>query len=127
MRTILIVDDDRDVRSMMKLALRTSGHKILEAEDGIVAHSLAIAKKPDLIISDVMMDNANGFMFCEMLRRDPVTAHIPIILVTGAAQGAGAWESDKSISYLQKPISMTELLHEVHKRLSPYRRPRPIS
>ena len=117
MKTILVVDDDKDVRTMMKFVLRKNGFKVLEAENGSLALSLATAGKPDLIISDVMMDNVNGFMLYELLRKQPVTADIPMILITGAAQGAGAWGVEKNVGYLQKPIGMSDLLAEVQKRL----------
>lgn len=122
MKTILIVDDDIDVRSVMRLVLHKNGFKVLEAENGSDALKLAVAKMPDLIISDVMMDNINGFMLREMLQKDKTTAHIPMILITGAAQDAGAWESDKSVSYLRKPFGLDLLLSEVMKKIFPYRR-----
>lgn len=117
MKTILVVDDDTDVRTMMKFVLRQNKFKVLEAENGLRGLALATARKPDLIISDVMMENMNGFMLYELLRKDPRTASIPIILVTGAAQNAGAWEADESVDYLQKPVSMSDLLQAVRKRL----------
>lgn len=102
---------------MVKFVLRQNKFKVLEAENGSRALALATARKPDLIISDVMMDNVNGFMLCELLRKEPSTAKIPIILVTGAAQNAGAWNSDGTVDYLQKPVSMSDLLLAVRKRL----------
>src|SRR5512140_509379 len=117
MKTILIVDDDIAVRSMMKIVLNANGFETLEAEDGSLAMTLAMEKKPDLIISDVMMDNVNGFMLYELLRKEPATRKIPMILVTGEAQKHGAWDSEQKVGYFQKPVSMHDLLLEVKKRL----------
>jgi len=117
MKTILIVDDDFAVRTMMKIVLDEEGFEVLEADNGSAAYSLATEKKPGLIISDVMMDNMNGFMLCEMLRRDPATREIPVILITGAAQGFGAWNTEQAVKYFEKPLSMHDLLIEVRKRL----------
>jgi len=118
-KTILVVDDDRDVRSVISFVLHKQGFRILEAENGGDALSLAATRSPDLIISDVMMDNVNGFMLLEMLKKDPATAGIPVILMTGAAEHAGAWESDKSVGYMRKPIGMETLVKEVLKKLYP--------
>jgi CheY-like chemotaxis protein len=117
MKTILIVDDDKAVRTMMRIVFNSNGFEILEAEDGTVALTMATERKPDLIISDVMMDNMNGFMLYEMLRKQPSTRKIPMILVTGEAQKSGAWDAEKNVGYFQKPVSMHDLLNEVKKRL----------
>ena len=97
--------------------LQASGFKVLQAADGSVALSLATRSKPDLIISDVMMDNLNGFMLCELLRKEPSTSEIPIILITGEAQRAGAWESEMNVKYLQKPVGVRDLLSAVNQQL----------
>ena len=70
---------------------------------------------PDLIISDVMMENVNGFMLYELLQDDPVTENIPMIFVTGEAQRAGAWDSNPNVLYLEKPIVMQQLIDAVNK------------
>jgi CheY-like chemotaxis protein len=119
LKTILIVDDDRDVRSVLKLVLLKNGFNVLEADNGNDAFTLASTRIPDLIISDVMMHNMNGFMLREMLQKERTTSIIPIILITGAAQDAGAWESDKRVTYLRKPFGFDLLLKEVLNRLFP--------
>ena len=117
MKTILVVDDDDDIRKFMKIVLEKEGFSILEADDGSKALDLAKENLPDLIISDVMMENVNGFMLHELLRDEKTTAGIPMILVTGAAQRAGAWEADPSVRYLQKPVSIPDLLAAVRERM----------
>jgi CheY-like chemotaxis protein len=115
MKTILIVDDYNPMLEFEKKVLISGGFEILEAEDGSTALEIAKAKLPDLIISDVKMDNLNGFMLIEYLRDDPATAKIPAILVTGEAQNAGMWDSDRNIGYLLKPVSPDQLLSAVNK------------
>ena len=115
MKTILIVDDDASMRLFERKVLLPGGYEILEAEDGATALEIAKAKIPDLIISDVMMDNVNGFMLVEYLRNDPATEKIPMILVTGQAQKAGMWSSDANIGYLRKPVSPNQFRDEVKK------------
>jgi len=103
---------------MMWRILRSGGFKVLQASDGLIALSIATRKKPDLIISDVMMDNLNGFMLCELLRKEPKTTNIPIFLITGEAQRAGAWQSEMNVKYFQKPIAVRDLLDAVHQELA---------
>ncbi len=117
MKTILIVDNDIAVRTMMKLVLEAEGFETLEAENGSVAFSLATDRKPDLIISDVMMENLNGFMLYELLQRERSTRGIPLILITGEAADVGAWNAEDNVAYFEKPLSMHDLLSEVRKRL----------
>jgi CheY-like chemotaxis protein len=117
MKTILIVDNDIAVRTMMKLVLEGEGFATLEAENGSVAFSLAMERKPDLVISDVMMENLNGFMLYELLHRERSTRDIPLILITGEAADFGAWNAEKKVAYFQKPLSMHDLVKEVKNRL----------
>jgi CheY-like chemotaxis protein len=115
MKTILIVDDYAPMREFERKVLVREGFEILEAEDGAAALEIAKVKLPDLIISDVMMDNVNGFMLFEYLRDDSATEKIPMILITGEAQRAGAWNFDSNIGYLRKPVSPDELVSAVKK------------
>lgn len=115
MKTILVVDDDPDMRKLATIILTKEGYAIIEAEDGSLALDLVKEKKPDLIISDVMMENVNGFMLYELLHDDPSTTDIPIIFVTGEAQQAGAWDSNPNVVYLEKPIVMQQLIDAVKK------------
>ncbi len=117
MKTILIADDDIAVRTMLRIVLSTEGYETLEAENGMTAFSLASERHPDLIISDVMMENLNGFMLYEMLQKEPSTRTIPLIMITGVAQDIGAWGSESGVSYLEKPVSTNRLLAAVKNRL----------
>jgi CheY-like chemotaxis protein len=115
MKTILVVDDEVSMRKSIVVALNSKGYKTIEAEDGMEGLSLAAAEQPDLVISDVNMDNMNGFMMVEQMRDNPDTALIPVIMMTGAAQGAGAWESSTDVEYLEKGFSMQKLVETIEK------------
>jgi CheY-like chemotaxis protein len=110
-KTVLVVDDDESVRKSIAFTLYLNrGFKVLEAEDGLAGLDIAKKQKPDLIISDVFMDNLNGFMMLESLKADPETAQIPVIMMTSPAINAGAWKSGAAVEYLEKGFSLDDLL-----------------
>ncbi|MBI3004894.1 MAG: response regulator [Ignavibacteriales bacterium] len=116
-RKVLVVDDDDAFRVAIVRVLQEEGFTIVEATDGADGLEKATRQNPDLIVSDVFMPNMNGFMMVEELQKDKRTSGIPIIMMTGAAQGAGAWSSDASIQYIEKPFSLDSLLETVRKVL----------
>ena len=117
-QTILIVDDDNDIREGLRILLGGEAYNILEADSG----SQALQKMTsgvDLVILDVMMPGMSGLRVCEELRK---TSSVPILFLTAKAQ-----ESDKLIGltaggddYLAKPISYTELVARVKVLLRRY-------
>jgi len=117
MPKILVVDDEADLRGMIVVALRSRGYETIEAENGIDAYNLAKTQLPQLIISDVTMASGSGFMLWEFLKKDDRTDHIPVILMTGDAQRAGAWGSESELEYIEKPFSIDTLLAFVQRKL----------
>jgi len=117
MKTILVVDDEDDLRSMVVKALKREKFETIEADNGSTAFTLAKDRRPDLIISDVIMDSASGIVLQELLRDDPETSAIPLILMSGHAKHIGTWKSDGDTDYLPKPFGMSELLTAVARKL----------
>ncbi|TQV82570.1 phosphate regulon transcriptional regulatory protein PhoB [Exilibacterium tricleocarpae] len=111
-KTILIVDDEAPIRDMLRVALEMAEYNCLEAEDAQLAHSLIIDEKPDLILLDWMLPGTSGIELARRLKREEVTAEIPIIMLT--AKG----EEDNKIQglevgaddYITKPFSPRELV-----------------
>jgi len=111
-KTILIVDDEAPIRDMLRLALEMADYQCLEAEDAQQAHALIVDRKPHLILLDWMMPGTSGVELARRLKRDEVTAEIPIIMLT--AKG----EEDNKIQglevgaddYITKPFSPRELV-----------------
>jgi DNA-binding response OmpR family regulator len=97
--TILIVDDDPNMRELLALHLSNAGYKVQMAEDGIAAGYRVLSQKPDLIICDIHMPHLNGFEFVAGLREDPAVHDIPVIFLTTATDvehrcrqlGAAGW------------------------------------
>lgn len=118
MAKILVVDDEASIRNMISAVLRSKGHEPIEADNGITALDMVKHHSPQLIISDVNMVNMNGFMLREILQQDLLTARIPMIMMTGIAKDAGAWQSDPSVQYLSKPFKIAELMALVNENLN---------
>lgn len=112
---VLVVDDEADIREMIRLALTRQGYRVLEAEDGQQAFTLAVDEQPDLILIDWMMPVANGIELLRRLQRDERTVHIPTIMlsakgeVDNKTQGLDSGADD----YLAKPFSPKELLARI--------------
>jgi two-component system sensor histidine kinase/response regulator len=119
MQKILVIDDEAPLRKLVIAALRGKGYSILEAEDGAVGIQAARTHLPDLILCDVMMPNLDGYNTLEALRKDPATAVIPIILMTGRPDNAGMRQGMTlgADDYLPKPFAIHELQAAVETRL----------
>jgi two-component system, OmpR family, alkaline phosphatase synthesis response regulator PhoP len=117
-KTILVVDDEKDILEMLKYNLEKDGYKVQTARDGKKALDLARAI-PSLILLDVMMPELDGWEVCKQLKRDPKTANIPVIFLT--AKGT---EVDEVLGleigaddYIVKPIAVRTLLARVKTSL----------
>ena len=116
--TVLIVDDNADIRTYLRSILQGK-YSVLEAEDG--KHGLDIAREqvPDLIVSDVMMPVMNGLEFCQQVKKDDISSHIPVILLTARALEKHQIEGYESgaDAYITKPFSPELLLARIDNLL----------
>ena len=116
---ILLADDNADLRHYMQRLLNGQGYRVVVAENGVEALALARQKLPDLLLSDVMMPEMDGFELLRELRSDPNTTRLPVILLSARAgeeaivEGVEAGADD----YLIKPFSARELLARVANHL----------
>ena len=119
MTAVLIADDDADIRDLVAFKLEQAGYEVITAEDGPAALSAAHDKVPDIAVLDVSMPGMSGLDVCRMLRADPSTADMMIIMLTARAQetdvegGFSAGADD----YLVKPFSPRELTSRVQALL----------
>lgn len=111
-KRILVADDEPDVLSLVTLNLKNAGFVVLRAEDGLSALQQARDSAPALIVLDLMLPEMSGLEVCKMLRKESVTAQIPIIMLTAKAE-----EVDRIVGlelgaddYLTKPFSPRELV-----------------
>jgi DNA-binding response OmpR family regulator len=115
MKTILIIDDEKDLIKLVDHHLSREGYLVLGAKKGIEGIKIANENKPDLIILDIMLPEIDGWEVCKRLRASPETSRIPIIMLTARTQ-----ETDKVIGlelgaddYVTKPFSPRELVARV--------------
>lgn len=115
MKTILIVDDEEEIRTLIYFALKNPGYRILETSDGKTALELAKREKLDLVLLDWMMPKMTGIEVASALREDPVTAEVPIIMLTGVNEERRRRQAYdlKVFSYIVKPFSLLELRERV--------------
>lgn len=109
---ILIVEDEADIRELLAFNLQREGYAALETGNGRDGLDMARAQRPDLILLDVMLPGMDGFSVCRELERDPVTARIPVIMLTARGE-----EVDRIVGlelgaddYVIKPFSVRELI-----------------
>ena len=109
MALVLIVDDEKPVRQLLVAAFEQSGHQVLEVWHGRHALNLLASTRahPDIIISDVMMPVVSGLELCRIIKTDPSTADIPIVLISAAhARSAATSTAD---AFIGKPFDLDTL------------------
>src|SRR6266446_6364478 len=126
---ILVVDDEPDAVELIDFNLKAAGYEVVTAADGNEALKKARSSLPDLIVLDLMLPEVDGMEVCKILRRDPATSHIPIIMVTAKAS-----EIDRVLGlelgaddYVTKPFSPRELVLRVKNLLNRRRASGPLS
>ncbi|WAL60132.1 response regulator [Thermocoleostomius sinensis] len=119
MSTVLIVDDSQTLRQMLTELLENSGLRVVEAINGAEAKEKIQAKAPDLVITDLIMPQMNGYELCRWIKSDPTTQAIPVLICStkseefdrywGMKQGADA--------YITKPFHPVEMMKTVKQLL----------
>jgi signal transduction histidine kinase len=117
--SIMVVDDDPVVRSLMRATLEVEGYEIIEAEDGETACGLYEARRPELLIVDVVMPRMDGFTLCRELRGRPESVFVPILMATGLDDVGSITEAYHvgATDFIAKPINWVVLGHRVRYML----------
>ena len=112
---ILVVDDEQDFIEFVSFNLRRHGYEVLTAGNGLDALFQARQALPDLIVLDLMMEGIDGYSVCEILRRQPSTRTMPIIMLTAAGgemarlNGLASGADD----FINKPVPPRELIRRI--------------
>ncbi|WP_071190833.1 response regulator [Trichormus sp. NMC-1] len=118
MNTILIIEDEPQIRKNIQQILDLEGFATITAEDGLEGLDMAEKHQPDMIICDVMMPNLDGYGLIEVLRQKPLTADIPFIFLTAKAENNDLRQGMElgADDYLIKPFKADELIRAISTR-----------
>ncbi len=117
---ILIVEDQPDIRKLIRMTLDFGDYEVHEADNGEAGLHLARAIRPNLLLLDVMMPGLlDGYQVCRAIKGDPWTAAIPVVMLTARGQQADFAEglAAGAQAYLTKPFSPLELIDTVDAQL----------
>lgn len=119
-RTVLVAEDDADIRLMMTTLLEMKGYRVIEACDGQETVDLARAQRPDIILMDLQLPRLNGFAVARFVRQSDGLRHVPIIVVSGhdPAKHLNLALAAGCNAYVQKPVDF-DRLDELIVRLLP--------
>lgn len=119
MARVLVIDDEPDVRWLIRMSLERAGHEVIDAEDGLRGIALAMKQRPEIIVLDLMMPVMDGYGVLAELAKDPRTADVPVVVLSARAipdeaeraVGAGARR------FLEKPFDPDLLAGELNDLL----------
>jgi CheY-like chemotaxis protein len=120
-KTVLIVDDNQHLREIYSSVLRSSGYEIIEAENGADAIEKAASAQPHVILLDLVLPDIHGIEVARSIKRNPRSAHIPIIGCSAFSIGAEREDSLAAgmVDYLRKPILSQVLKAKIEEFILP--------
>ncbi len=121
MARVLVIDDEPDVRWLIRMSLERAGHEVIDAEDGLRGIALAMKQRPEIIVLDLMMPVMDGYGVLEELAKDPRTASVPVVVLLARAipEEAERAAAAGARRFLEKPFDPDELAIELGELLQP--------
>lgn len=114
MKHVIVIDDDKEMREIITVALTYNGFEVAVASNGSQLQTLLDEHLPDLVLLDVMMPGQDGYQLFYHLRHDPQTRHIPVMIMTAHAEDIYARIShDLGASHITKPFHPLDLVEKV--------------
>jgi CheY-like chemotaxis protein len=119
MARVLVIDDEPDVRWLIRMSLERSGHEVLVAEDGLRGIALAQKQRPDVIVLDLMMPVMDGYAVLAELAKDPRTSDVPVVVLSARAipDEANRATDAGARKFLEKPFDPDALTEELEALL----------
>lgn len=116
-RTVLVVDDSEVTRAILARTLRGAGFGVLEAKDGAEGAMTALREQPDVVVTDLEMPTMDGFPLLRLLKADPASSHIPVLILTSHSEAASRFWSLRTgaDAYLTKDYRPQELIETVQR------------
>lgn len=123
---ILIVDDSATIVALLRKILRQDGYATLEAADAERGVELARAERPDLVFLDIVLPGMNGFAALRIMRRDPLTRDIPVIMISGNEHATEQFYAQRigADDFMKKPFSRSEVFARIERLLDVDRVPK---
>jgi CheY-like chemotaxis protein len=115
MARVLVIDDEPDVRWLIRMSLERAGHEVIDAEDGLRGIALAMKQRPEIIVLDLMMPVLDGYGVLAELSKDPRTAAVPVVVLSARAIPDEAERAAEAGArrFLEKPFDPDELAIEL--------------
>ena len=117
-RRVLLAEDDRALRRFLEICLKRAGFEVMPVTDGIEAIKVALSSPVDVVVTDAIMPNLNGFELCRFIRNTPQLSHLPIVLLSGLERKERAQEAEQADAFLFKPVSQEQLMDCIGTLLS---------
>ncbi|MCD6379348.1 response regulator [bacterium] len=118
-RKVLVVDDEENITQILEFSIAAEGYEVVTASNGEEAIEKARKEQPNLIILDIMMPKVDGYEACRVIKSNPLTKKIPVILLTAKGR-----EIDKRLGfevgaddYIVKPFSPSKLIEKINEYL----------
>jgi twitching motility two-component system response regulator PilH len=123
MKKILLVEDDPSTSTLLSQILQAKGFAVINAATGSEGYEKALSEQPDLILSDIMMPEMNGFQLTEKIKNTRATKSIPIILISALKEEQKeSYAEDKEIiepdAYILKPVQIPKLLEKINEYIT---------
>lgn len=117
---ILVVDDEINITQILQFSIGAEGYEVITAQNGEEAIDKARREQPDLIILDIMMPRIDGYEACRILKANPLTKNIPVVLLTAKGRDVDRRLGREvgAIDYIVKPFSPNKLIDRIHELLS---------
>ena len=119
---VLLVEDDPALRRYLEIVLQRAGYEVLTAGDGLEAMKFLLSDRVDVVVTDALMPNLDGYELCRFMRSSEHLSHLPIILLSALDQKNSTDEAEQVDAFLAKPVSPEDLLsriaevgHKMHK------------
>jgi two-component system, OmpR family, alkaline phosphatase synthesis response regulator PhoP len=119
-KKILIVEDNTELLELLRIFLREAGYSVATATDGIAALKKVRTCEPDLIVLDLVLPELDGFAVCEVLRKSPATADVPVIVLTGLKSEITRYAGMESgaTEFVTKPVTPSHLVSRIEHWLN---------
>lgn len=112
-RCVLLAEDDPALRRYLQVVLERAGYRVVSAADGLEAMKFLLSATVDVVVTDAVMPNLDGYQLCRFMRGSRHLSHLPIILLSALDPRNATHESENVDVFLAKPVSPEELLHRI--------------